>query len=63
MFECTLVGNERPTVGTLPGTGQLGVVWLELAHLHRHRLYPKVLADLLKDGIPSSPARYLGYVN
>ena len=63
MFECRLVGSERPKVGTAPDTGQLGVEWLELGQLHRHRLYPKVLADLLKDGIPSGPVRYLGDVN
>jgi 8-oxo-dGTP diphosphatase len=63
MFECMLVGSERPKVGTAPSTGQLGVEWLELAQLHRHRLYPKVLVDLLKDSIPSGPVRYLGDVN
>ena len=63
MFECTLVGGGHPTVGTTPDPGQMRVAWLELAQLHLHRLYPKVLADLLKDGIPSGPARYLGDVN
>ncbi len=63
MFECTLVGGEHPKVSITPDTDQLGVAWLDLAQLHRYRLYPKVLADLLKNGIPSGPARYLGDVN
>jgi ADP-ribose pyrophosphatase YjhB (NUDIX family) len=63
MFACTLAGGERPRVGIAPDTDQLGVEWLELAQLHQHRIYPKVLTRLLKDGTPSGPARYLGDVN
>ena len=68
MFEARLVGNYAPGCGPVPDSSQVGVAWLPLAELGRHRLYPSVLRELLASG-PAGPGEpgtagvYLGDVN
>ena len=50
-------------MGSAPDGMQTGVAWIPLDELHAHRVYPKVLPALLRDGVPTGPARYLGDVN
>lgn len=63
MFVCDLAPGAEPRVGPAPDSMQDGVAWLPLADLHRHRVYPKALPALLRGGVPTGPARYLGDVN
>jgi len=63
MFECEVEGEYEPAIGTTPDKGQVGAAWLELEKLNEYRVYPKVLPDLLRDGVPSEGVVYLGDVN
>jgi 8-oxo-dGTP pyrophosphatase MutT (NUDIX family) len=63
MFECEIVGDYAPRDGHLPDQHQTGVDWLPIGELERHRLYPKVLSGILKQGFTSSTPVYLGDVN
>ena len=63
MFRCDL-GDGAPelTVG-VPDPMQIGAEWVEVSRLPECRLYPKVLVQLLLDGVVLDGARYLGDVN
>lgn len=61
MFECELMSAAG--VGKQPDTMQTGVDWLALDTLSQHRLYPKVLRELLPAGTPTDEAIYLGDVD
>ena len=62
-FRCDIIGETGDMVGEIPDKTQTGVEWLELDRLDHHRLYPKVLCDLLKAGGLESKPAYLGDVN
>jgi 8-oxo-dGTP diphosphatase len=62
MFECEVEGEYEPAIGATPDVGQEGAAWLELMKLKDYRVYPKVLPDLLSEGVPSGVV-YLGDVN
>ena len=55
MFACTLLPGEEPRTGALPDSAQVGVAWLDLADLERHRLYPQALTRVLAR--PPAPRR------
>ncbi len=61
MFECTL--ESEPCAGAKPDAMQIGIKWIALGALSRHRLYPKALAPLLVAGWSDANAVYLGDVN
>jgi 8-oxo-dGTP diphosphatase len=61
MFECRLIGDGVPGVGSLPDEFQTGVRWVPLEQLGSAPLYPKILRELLPRG-DRSPV-YLGDVN
>jgi 8-oxo-dGTP diphosphatase len=61
MFECRV--TSVPTMGTSPDPTQTGIEWLDLSALADHRLYPKVLKELLVDGVTVNEPTYLGDVN
>jgi len=63
MFECHLAPGSIPEVGDDPDGMQTGVAWVALATLARCRFYPRAVADLLADGMPTEGAQYLGDVN
>ena len=63
MFECQVDPAYHPRTGKTPDTLQTGVAWIALSDLQRHRLYPKVLSTILKNGIAGQNCRYLGDVN
>jgi len=62
MFDCELSDGAEATLGSAPDPTQVGIAWFHLQDLPRLRLYPKVLALLLTDGLPDDGA-YLGDVN
>jgi ADP-ribose pyrophosphatase YjhB (NUDIX family) len=64
MFQCRL-SRVRPRLEpTDPDERQVGVEWLPLADLAERRLYPSVLAEHLRDGLPPAEGPvYLGDVN
>ena len=61
MFGCELMSEPHP--GALPDTMQTGIEWLELNALSNHRLYPKVLRQLLAADMTLDEPVYLGDVN
>lgn len=61
-FECSLVGDYEPALGTHPDDGQLGVRWAHMTELRELRIYPKILKQLLGFGFSARPT-YLGDVN
>lgn len=63
MFECTLAPGAEPAVGDAADGMQTGVDWVALDRLGEVRIYPKLLPQLLRDGVPQDLARYLGDVN
>lgn len=63
MFQCALVPGATPVVGDAADGMQTGVDWVPLDRLGELRLYPKVLPELLRDGVPRDAADYLGDVN
>ncbi|MDQ3702543.1 MAG: NUDIX domain-containing protein [Chloroflexota bacterium] len=68
MFACTIRPGQVPRNGPLPDGPQVGVAWLNLAELARHRLYPQALKRVLtapeRNGTPDGPhGVYLGDVN
>ena len=62
MFACALPPGAEPRNGPVPDSAQVGVAWLELADLERHRLYPQVLKRALA-APPGAVPVYLGDVN
>ncbi len=63
MFACGLVNPGEIGAGHEPDEGQLNVVWLDLEHLLRYRLYPLSLRDQLKNPANTGFPVYLGDVN
>jgi hypothetical protein len=63
MFECTVRRGSEPRVGEVPDEQQTGVVWLPVAGLDRHRIYPRALAEALAVDEPAAHPAYLGDVN
>ena len=61
MFDCTLMSEPHP--GPVPDPMQTGIEWLELDALSNHRLYPKVLQQLLAADVTPDEPVYLGDVN
>lgn len=61
MFECTV--TSPPSVGSTMDSMQTGIKWIELTALAEHRVYPKVLAELLVTGRHDRPPLYLGDTN
>ncbi|MFD1952773.1 NUDIX domain-containing protein [Paenibacillus thailandensis] len=62
-FQCDLLSSEPSFEGaTNPDKGQIGVEWVELNHLDVIRLYPKVLAERLKEAGERGSC-YLGDAN
>lgn len=62
MFACALRPGEEPRNGPLPDGAQVGVAWLDLSDLERHRLYPRALKRALA-APPGAWPVYLGDVN
>jgi 8-oxo-dGTP diphosphatase len=63
MFECELEPGATPRVGHEPDEAQVGVTWLPVSELEQHRLYPKAIRTIIKNGIPDTTPLYLGDVN
>lgn len=65
MFRCTLADGAEPCSGPCADNWQIGVRWLPLSDLHRHRLYPAAMVEPLRRLADSGrPGRcYLGDVN
>jgi 8-oxo-dGTP pyrophosphatase MutT (NUDIX family) len=62
MFACALPPEAEPHNGPVPDSAQVGVAWLELGDLERHRLYPQALKRALAAPPGAAPV-YLGDVN
>ena len=64
MFACAVPDNYEPAKGHTPDTRQIGVCWLPLQELPRHRFYPRALVPHLLDAAESANGViYLGDVN
>jgi len=63
MFECFLETNYELTNGGVPDENQVGVVWIDLKELKKHRLYPKVLIKYLSGYKEMKLPIYFGDVN
>lgn len=62
MFSCT-IRSGTPAPGVEPDQFQTGVAWLPLNRIEEFDLYPKLLKEILKQGIPEKHPVYLGDVN
>ncbi len=63
MFRCDMVGGAPELSVSVPDSMQIGAEWVEVSRLSDCRLYPKVLVQLLLDGVGFNGAMYLGDVN
>ena len=63
MFECWIDASSTPANGKTPDAQQTGVAWIPLSELESSRLYPKVLCQILKNGLSDLTTRYLDDVN
>jgi 8-oxo-dGTP diphosphatase len=63
MFQCQLLDEKQDPGGRVPDPMQTGVEWVEVSPLATCRLYPKAVARLLANGLPTSGPVYLGDVN
>ena len=63
MFECRIDAASAPATGKSPDVHQTGVAWIPLTELQACRLYPRVLCEILKNGLTGPPIRYLDDVN
>ena len=63
MFECQIDASSTPTNGKTPDAHQTGVAWVPLSELQNCRLYPKILCQILKNGLSGLTTRYLDDVN
>ncbi|BDA75066.1 ADP-ribose pyrophosphatase [Calothrix sp. PCC 7716] len=61
IFACSIADDYILGNGTLPDEGQEKVEWLPIAELHKYRIYPSPLKDLLINQIYNKV--YLGDVN
>jgi 8-oxo-dGTP diphosphatase len=62
MFDCRLKDPAAVRTGHHPDEGQEAVVWLTVAELERHRLYPLTLRPAIRDWREGAEV-YLGDVN
>ncbi|GIP24673.1 NUDIX domain-containing protein [Paenibacillus sp. J22TS3] len=60
-FGCGIVGGDQPANGAIPDDTQIGVEWIDLDQLGDIRVYPRSLADQLKNR--RTEPRYLGDTN
>ncbi|HTL51565.1 MAG TPA: NUDIX domain-containing protein [Planctomycetota bacterium] len=70
MFLCELAPGTEPSLGHSPDKTQDAAVWLPVAELHRHRIYPKKMIPRLQEiareyatGRRKFEAEYLGDAN
>ena len=64
LFECRLEKNAKIGNGINPDARQVGVEWIELEDLKKHRFYPDGLKNVLANGqVVSAPPIYLGDIN
>jgi ADP-ribose pyrophosphatase YjhB (NUDIX family) len=63
MFECRIAPSANPVTGKTPDTQQAGIAWVALSKLPKCNLYPKVLREILKNGLSGVTTVYLGNVN
>lgn len=63
MFLCEPADGRQTVSVQVADPMQIGAEWVEISELGRCSLYPKVLASLLRDGLPTRGAEYLGDVN
>jgi 8-oxo-dGTP diphosphatase len=63
MFECWIDASSTPATGKTPDAQQTGVAWVSLDELESCRLYPKILCQILKNGLSNPTTRYLDDVN
>ena len=60
IFACQVKADAHPAMGHDPDIGQTAVLWLPLAELDRHRLYPKALIGCLQRLDENHGPVYLG---
>jgi 8-oxo-dGTP diphosphatase len=63
LFECSVPSDYIPRSGEHPDKHQVEVVWLDLAKLKQHILYPESLSDHLQNIIDNDRLSYLGTMN
>ena len=63
MFECRIDTSSAPVKGKTPDVHQTGVAWIPLSKLQSCRLYPRILSQILKNGLSDLMTRYLADVN
>lgn len=63
MFECELINKEKLSNGDIPDKMQIGVDWINIKELHKHRVYPDVLKKLITTQGINNKNIYLGDVN
>lgn len=62
MFDCKIVKDQLPTLGSNPDPGQLDCAWLQVEDIMEYRLYPLVIRELLNTPVGATPM-YLGDIN
>jgi 8-oxo-dGTP pyrophosphatase MutT (NUDIX family) len=62
MFECGFDEGQSPKMGSDPDVYQTGIAWLPINEIHKYRMYPKQLRDLLLSEAENDDT-YLGDVN
>jgi len=63
MFECRIDPSSTPVNGKTPDAQQTGVAWIPLSEIQNCHLYPKVLCQILKNGLTGLRVWYLGDAN
>ena len=62
MFECDFDDTQQLELGTNPDAYQVDIAWLPINEIHKYRIYPKLLRDLLLSEVDNDDT-YLGDVN
>ena len=62
MFECEFNEEQSPEIGNNPDAYQVGIDWLPINEIHKYRIYPKLLGDLVLSGADHEKI-YLGDIN
>lgn len=63
VFRCEICGNADVRAGSETDLKQIGVEWLELAHIADTKLYPAVIKPFFQGGQVKVPELYLGDCN
>lgn len=63
VFICELAGEENVGVGRTPDADQIGVEWLKIDELMKHRLYPMAIREKIMNLEEEEQPVYLGNIN